>query len=417
MNEEKRTDYLKKLRFITSTSVFLGILIAIVWQTFYLISGFVLDNFFSHLIYATESRIIDPLATVPVSNYLLHWDSVWYVNIAKDLYTWNEFSPAFYPLYPLLIKLISFLSFGLLGLVESAVLLNTLALGFAIAALIKISTVLLGNKNYIPIFIAVLFLASPAGIFLHLIYTEALYCALALWAYYFSLTRNWMAVGILLAFLTSTRITSVLIIALCGLEYLRYYEWNIKKALNKNILWFFLAPLGFIFYMFVLYTNLGDPLAMFHAYGSDSWSYHKFNLNIFSTIFDELREVKHLAANIFNKQNLGSFYFDLFIINTLLPLIALFTIFVTSVYSIFVIKKWGIPLGIYGLLSIVMFTLNSNIVSVHRYALPVFVIYFVFGYIASKSKLSLMLLIFLVPMLAALQGILFVLFTRNVFIG
>lgn len=417
MKEDKRTKYLGWAKLFSSSTIFLGIMIAIAWQLFYVLSGFILDNFFPHLVYATEQRTIDPLVTHSVSHYLIHWDSVWYINIAKDLYQWNEFSPAFYPLYPLLIKAINFLSFGVFGLVGSALIINTVSLGLALAALMKISLNLFGKQNYIHIVIAAFFLASPAAIFMHLIYTEALYCAFALWAYFFALKRHWMAVGILLALLTATRITSVLIVALCGLEYLRAYSWNIRRSLNKNIFWFFLAPLGFIGYMLLLKSNINDALGMLHAYGSNSWSYHKFDLNIFSTILDELREVKHVAVNIFDKQNINNVYFDLFIVNTLLPLVALSVIFASSLYSIFKIKKWGIPLGIYGLLSIIMFTLNSNIVSVHRYALPVFVIYLVLGYIAAKSRYSMIIILFLIPCLASLQGILFLLFTRNVFIG
>ena len=87
-----------------------------------------------------------------------------------------------------------------------------------------------------------LVLSAPAAFFLHVFYGKALFLALSLWAYLFALKRNWIGVGILLALLTAARLPALLVIGLCGLEYLHSYSWNLKKAFNKNILWFLLAP-------------------------------------------------------------------------------------------------------------------------------------------------------------------------------
>ena len=159
-------------------------------------------------------------------------------------------------------------------------------------------------------------------------------------------------------------ILTFLVVALCGLEYLRAYEWNIKKALNPKILWFALAPIGFIAYSTYLFFVRGNFLAMFAAYDtSDDWTYQVFNPNIFETLAKQGYQLARVAV--------GVRPFDTgFAVNILLPLLLIGLLIAASVY---LIKKRGLylPLGVYGLLAVVLFTLNSNIVSVHRYILTV----------------------------------------------
>lgn len=94
-----------------------------------------------------------------------------------------------------------------------------------------------------------------------------------------------MGVGVILALLTAARLPSLLIIGLCALEYLRSYGWSIKKAFNKHLLWFLLAPLGFIAYALYLYILHGNALGMFSAYDATTdWAYQVFNPNIIETI-------------------------------------------------------------------------------------------------------------------------------------
>lgn len=306
------------------------------------------------------------------------WDSGWYLTVTHDWYRTSAPSAAFYPLFPLLASVVQFASFGILSLITSGLVINTVALWMGFVALIKIAPYFVGKRYaYLPI---LFILAAPAAFFIHLFYTEAVFFCISAWAYLFALQRRWWTAGLALALLTACRLPAILIIVLCCLEYLRSYDWDIKKSLNKSALAFLLAPLGFIAYGTYLLKTTGNFFAMFSAYhASNDWAYQVFNPNIFFTIaralYQPLRAILGLRG--FDHE---------VIVNNLIPLFSLTILAVTSIYAIVKLKKQFIPLGISGLLSIVMFSLNSNLVSAHRYILPCLVIYLVGAYIFEKHQ-------------------------------
>ncbi|MNR02777.1 hypothetical protein D3C85_1186430 [compost metagenome] len=219
---------------------------------------------------------------------------------------------------------------------------------------------------------------------MHVFYGESLFIAVAFWAYLNALQQKWWRVGVLLAVLTATRLPSLLFVALCALEYLRAYEWNIKKAANKNILWFLLAPIGFIAYGLYLTIVRGDFFAMFHAYSTtDDWAYQIFNPNIFATLSETVLKIgSSLATRQFN--------YEIFV-NYALPLAAITAIAGSSLYLLLKLKSEGVPLFVFGIFAIILFTLNSNVISVHRYALACIVLYIAVGLINKTGNLRILL--------------------------
>lgn len=304
-----------------------------------------------------------------VLGHMVNWDAGWYHHIIEHSYTTtgSPAAPAFYPLFPMIISVLTTITFGAIPLTLLALVVNTVALWFAITGLVRIVRHFTTHK--LAPYIAVLgLLTFPSAFFMHVFYSEALFIALAVWTYYFTLKRSWWKMAILLAALTATRLPSLLVIGLCGLEYLRAYSWNIKKAFNKNLLWFLLAPVGFISYGLYLLAIRGDFLAMFHAYdATNDWIYQEFNINIFSTL---AASASHVVTSLLE----GTLNYEIFI-NNALPLASLLAILLSSLYLLYHFKHKAIPLASFGIVSIVFFTLNSNIVSVHRYTLAVFVIY------------------------------------------
>ena len=342
---------MEKIRKILSNPLWLTLAIAILWQLTLTFIGWALVP---HL---------GPLG------HMSQWDAGWYLHIIQYGYSdsGSPAAPAFYPLFPLLIHLGSLITFGLLSPLFMALILNTLALWAILYALVKILKHFNVSTSAIAVGVISL-LVFPSAFFLHAFYSEAIFIALAFWSYYFALKRHWWIVGTLLAILTMARLPSLLFIALCGLEYLRSYQWSIKRALNKNILWFLLAPLGFISYGAYLSIVRSDFFAMFHAYSAtNDWGYQVFNPNILQTLYET---VVVTGSSIVN----GQLNYEIFI-NTVLPLIAIIGIAVASVYTLVKLKQKGVPLFTFGILSIILFTLNSNVVSVHRYALACLVIY------------------------------------------
>lgn len=354
---------LRNLKKFVRTDLGTALAIAIVWEIILTTIGYVLSG--------------SPGKSPGLFDHTMRWDAGWYLAIINGHYSHITASAAFYPLFPFLVYIVHFLSFGVIDYSISAQLINTAAVWLALTAAIKIARILIGNTN--RLWIVALLLSAPAAFFMHAFYSEALFIALSFWAYYFALKKQWLHTGILLGILTATRLPSILIIALCSLEYLRSYDWNIRKALNKNALYFLISPAGFIAFGLYLTYAQNDFLGMFHAYkATTDWNYQIFNPNILETI---LKVGYQIVRAVFGIRPIDS---D-FIVNILLPACSLLLLSLGSLYLTIKHRSQLLPLGIVGFLSIMMFTINSNVVSVHRYVLPSLTIYIAIALFIKKK--------------------------------
>lgn len=368
-------------------------IITIGWKIFMLLIGYLFD------LHNNPDGFLE---------HTLRWDGNWYAIIINDGYTTNAASAVFYPLFPLLVSTIHSATFGIIDILSAGQIINTISVWFMIAAILKIGGVFFKEKSG---WLVALVLTAPTAFFLHVFYTEALFMAIGFWAYVFALQRRWLFVGILLALLTSVRLPALLFIGLCGLEFARVYKWKIKKMFNRNLFYFLLAPIGFIAYGTYLSITRSDFFGMFHAYhATTDWIYQVFDINFIKTI---LRAVFEILRAIIGERPLDN---DI-IINHLLPVVALFLAGGCSIYLLLrarVNDKY-IPLGIFGLASIMMFTLNSNVVSAHRYILPCLTIYI--AILIFKGKHQNALLISICSAGLIIQLALFSLFIDDVFVG
>ncbi|WP_142277154.1 hypothetical protein [Mycobacterium asiaticum] len=328
----------------------IGLTIAVLWQVLMTILGAVLSP--------DRAAILD---------HTMLWDAQWYSNILHEHYEINPASAAFYPLFPLIVGTLSTLTLHIIPNSALGLFVNTVALGFAIAALLSISREFeIRQFRYATV---AMFLAAPAAVFMHLFYTEAVFVALGFWAYAFALRRRWALMAITLAFLTATRLPALLFVGLCGLEYLRAYDWSIKKAANRKAAYFLLAPVGFLLYGTYLWTVRGNFLGMFTAYQSTkAWGYLNFEPNFAYSIFRSTRET---VRAVIGQRPIDN---DI-VVNYSIPLLCLALLLSCSIYLLCGYRGRGIPLGIFGLCSLVFFTINSSFVAVHRYALPCLGIY------------------------------------------
>ena len=370
--------------------------IAFLWQITMTVIGYLL--------------LPDPANSSPLHHTTL-WDGNWYLGIIESQYRGGPAAPAFYPLFPTIIGSIHFITFGIFGYAVIGLFVNTIALMFMIAGLLKIAREfdLHERARFLPI---TFLLLAPSAFFLHQFYGEAVFTALGTWAYLFALQRKWLAMGILLAFLTASRLPSLLIVGLCLLEYVRSYDWSVKKAINSRIFSFILAPLGFIAYGIYLQVVRNDFFAMFHAYGSTKdWIYHKFDPNFIMTIGEEVHRVILALAGVIRINS------DL-LVGSAIPLFMLITLFGCSLYLILKTKGKSIPLGIFGLVSIIFFTLNSNVISVHRYTLPCLTIYIALSLLYVNHRKLRPLLIGFGVVTISIQVLLVVfLYTSDKFVG
>lgn len=370
--------------------------IAIIWQLIMTLVGYIL---------------LPTSSTSSILHHTVLWDSGWYLTVIEGHYIHSALSAAFYPLFPLTIGLLHTLTFSLFSYPLIGLLVNTIALGIAIAGLLTIAKHfdIEASKHYACV---ALFLLSPATFFLHMFYGEAIFVGIAFWAYAFALQKKWLFVGILLAFLTASRLPSLLFIGLCGLEFLRAHEWKIKKALNPKALYFLLAPTGFVAYGLYLFVVRGDFFAMFSAYkATNDWIYQSFNPNF---LYPIARGCYQTVLALAGRLPLTSE----FVVNVMIPLFSLAILFACSLYLLFRYRGKGIPLGIFGLVSIIFFTLNNNLVSVHRYTLPCLGIYIALThmYIHYRRLRPVVIAVTLVGFVIQILLITW-LFTTNKFVG
>jgi Gpi18-like mannosyltransferase len=382
------------IRKFFKTDFGIALVATVVWKITMLLIGYLID---SSMHGATS-----------IISHTAGWDSGWYMTVIRDHYLTNAASAAFYPLFPLLVSIVHFLSFNSIDILTAGQIVNSISVWFVIAALLTLGRNFFGDKN--RFWLVALVLCAPAAFFMHVFYSEAIFMAIGFWAYIFALRRNWLYMGILLAILTSARLPSILIIGLCGLEYMRAYDWNMKKIFNKEILYFMLAPIGSVAYGLYLLKTRGDFWAMFHAYqATTDWVYQVFDVNIVKTILKVIYQILRACLGLRPFDN------DL-LINHILPIISLFILGVSSLYLLIKQKGKSIPLGIFGLAAIVMFTLNSNVVSAHRYILPCLTIYIALIY-STKGKYQQTILACLCLAGIITQLFLFSLFISNIFAG
>jgi hypothetical protein len=302
-------------------------------------------------------------------SHTFRWDSVDFEGIMRGtIYIEQPQSPAFYPLFPLVVWLVQNLFLNKVGFLVVGLLVNTVSTWLGVTALLKITRHHLAGERAAWLVVAA-FLTAPSAYFLHGFYSEAVFVALAFWAYLFALRRQWVWMGLCLMPITAVRVTAVLFVGLCFLEFWKSKGWRLRGLLSWHLLWFPAAATGFLGYALYLKLLVGDPLAMFHAYkAGPGWAYHKFSPNIISTLYGQVVHVWGVVT--------GKVPLDLWVmVSFIIPMAGLVLLLITSAYVLHALRAEGVVLASFGLASFVLFTLNSNVVSVHRYLLPCVVIY------------------------------------------
>ncbi len=192
---------------------------------------------------------------------LSHWDGKWYLQIATEGY--NLKSVAFFPLYPLLIKALTSLGLApqLAGLLISNVAFLLLLLIFErLISLDYDSSVALRSCWYLSLF--------PTSFYFSVLYTEALFLLLVLWAFYLMRTNQWVLASVVAMFASLTRSLGVLLIFPLLWEYYQaQFRTSSDRSLPKHyqILSCLLIPAGLGCYMLYLQLVFGNPLAFLEA--------------------------------------------------------------------------------------------------------------------------------------------------------
>lgn len=340
-------------------------------------------------------------------SHTFRWDSLHFGMIADGGYDnpAAPWLPAFYPFFPFCVWLVQTVTFGQLGFLAAGLVVNFTASWLAATALLKVTRHFV-DREWAAWLAVVGFLTAPTAFIMHSFYSEAVFCALGFWAYLFALRRQWVFMALCLVPLTATRVTAALFIGLCALEFLRSKDWKLRGLLSWQVLLFPASYLGFAGYVLFLKITIGDPLGMFHAYETvPAWGYHVLNPNFLETIFRQAEvSARYLADESLNMYSLNSH---------IMPMTSLFVMVVASGYLLWRLRSKAVPLAAFGAASLVMLTLNNNVVSVHRYVLPLLVVYVAMAVAAEHSAKLKHVAHGLVLTHTFLQAILFMLFVTG----
>ncbi|AHH94808.1 hypothetical protein [Kutzneria albida] len=314
--------------------------VVLLWQVAMTLCGALLDPGTGRS--AAANWLVDGLL-----GHTFRGDSEWFNRILTQGYQGDPRISAFYPLFPLCVDLVRLLGLGQVDALGAAWLLNTVATWLAVLALLRIARGFC-TQPATPWLVVAGLLTVPGAFFLHMFSSEALFVALGFWAYLFALRGQWARMALCLIPLTACRLTAVLFVVLCFLEFWRACGWRPRALLSRRLLWFPVSFLGFAGYAAWLALSTGDALGMVGRQLGSAW---------------EVFAAGHW-------QGFGE---------EVVPLAGLVLLAVASVYLISALGSAGVPLAVFGLASFVVVAVNSDVVSVHRDLVPCLGMYVALG--------------------------------------
>ena len=209
---------------------------------------------------SSRQRMGIPAVEGPVKNALwgvwLRWDTLWYVRYARDGLlpaSHPDYRP-FWPLYPWLMRCLSpvlrgdHLKAGLL--VSNAALIAAAVLFHKLAEMECDDQVARRGTWYMMLF--------PAALFLFAAYSESLFLALSLAAFYAARRGRWVWAGVWGGVAAMSRVSGAFLVPAMGVEYLRQRmgargwpalrdgRWWVRSAIHAWPLLIVVAGVGFL---------------------------------------------------------------------------------------------------------------------------------------------------------------------------
>jgi len=200
------------------------------------------------------------------ADVLWSWDGQHFLHIAQYGYTHSvaghvDRSPAFFPGYPVavwLVAAVTRLPFPVAGLVVSGV--SGIAFAYGLARLTRLS---LGSSARVGLLAVFAASAGPLSIVLSMAYSEALFCALAVWCLVFVLSHRWLGAALLCAAAGTVRQTGLalvvaLLVAAIAATRQGLATWRAWVAVA-------LAPAGLLGYLGYVFATTGHLTGWFQA--------------------------------------------------------------------------------------------------------------------------------------------------------
>jgi hypothetical protein len=247
---------------------------------------------------------------------LTAWDGLWYLRLAVHGYAdlpgtldaarqpYADAPMAFFPLYPKLVDVVTWLGIDLIA----AALIVSLLAGLVLACgLIRIGRKVAGDGDRTGYLLVALWAGAPMAIVFSMTYTEALFCALAVWALVGVLERNWLLAGLCALGAGLSRSTAVVLVAVVVTAALIA---AIRRAPERRaaIASMFLAPAGVVGYLMFVAIQTGSwtgwqdiELRGWNTefdFGKETWEVAVFRLTAGDTVFSTLTVLLLLAAAV-----------------------------------------------------------------------------------------------------------------------
>ncbi|MEU7402126.1 MULTISPECIES: hypothetical protein [unclassified Streptomyces] len=230
---------------------------------------------------------------------LATWDGWWYLQVAEHgyspalvrldsdgLFTVQQNSVAFFPLYPALIRMVSE-STGL-GLYGSGILVSVLTSFVAAAGIYAVISLIAGARA--GTVAAGLWAVAPGAGVEWAVYSESLFVALAAWTCYAVMKGRWVAAGLLAFTAGLNRPTSAVLIGAVGLAALVTLarpESRREHGVRGPVYAMLVAPLGLLCYIAWVGWSTGEATAYF-TLQREGWA-HFFDYGAYT--WDVLRNL------------------------------------------------------------------------------------------------------------------------------
>lgn len=317
-----------------------------------------------------------------LGDVLSSWDGRWMLAIAQYGYGGvpaiqtdarglhlPETAYAFFPGYPYLVRVVAelpFVSPFVAGITVNVVLGAVAAVGAARLTAYCARTIAARRGDGVPaqtragLIAVVLFAAAPMGIVLSMAYTEALFCALAVWALVGVVEHRWVLAGVCALLVGLTRPTGIVVIAVVMLA-------AVLARRDGPRAWaaIVLSPLGYLGYLGFVWFKTGSPMGWFRIQ-TDGWgTQFDWGAATFHFVNDSLLNSGEVAP-----------------VATAWVVLATLGLLVVALYS-----RLPWPVTLYGVLVVASIVLSSGLMmSRARLLLPAFVLLIPVAYAMSRWR-------------------------------
>lgn len=300
------------------------------------------------------------------------WDGASYTVIATNGYfdpTEPQVWIAFFPGLPVVVRAVAWVATG-----GQVTLFTAQAAGVLVATSASlIATILLFGftearySRSAAVWAAVLLMVWPTAIFLNAVYTESLFLALALGAWYCAWRGRWWWAGLLCAGASFTRINGLILAgALLVLMLTQASRGKVTLSVSK-VLAVCCGALGTLAYFLYLYRSTGDWLAWSHAL-EKGWLRHS------ASPFEGLQgTLQNIATQTDPFQKTQS-------------VVDIFAVALLLVFAAYLAARRHVPEFAFTVVTLAVLASSTEYLSVMRYTVIVFPIFVIGGDLLSRSR-------------------------------